>query len=165
MHSGSCSVFCDVAIPFPPCVFLKNQTQNKREIVMLTTGLASCLCQDICGLNWLQLMIWASQAQARIHQRPQPHVFFEFNKHKQWAWPIIYGSGGIRAHILLYLCVWYASITQFVSSIRTHNTIWWIKTVFMQALLIVALLSLTIARLIPETKQNAASEVMQKQDN
>lgn len=35
----------------------------------------------------------------------------------------------------------------------------------MQHLLIIALLSLTIALLLPQSKQSAASEVMQKQDN
>lgn len=35
----------------------------------------------------------------------------------------------------------------------------------MQLLLVIALLSLTIALLLPHSKQNAVSEVMQKQDN
>lgn len=107
-----CFLWCCHTIS-PACFSLKNQTQNKREVVMLTTGLRSCLYQDSWGLNWLQFNIWASQAQARIYQRLQPHMFLSSININSVLGQLFMALGALE-HISYCICV-------FV--ICFHNTI------------------------------------------
>lgn len=79
----------------------------------------------------------------------------------------MYGSGALYHNAAVYIYCICNILPKLVSSIRKHTQKPLTKNSysFMQLLLVIALLSLTIALLLPHSKQNAVSEVMQKQDN